>query len=223
MADSTEDGGLSPATLVGCIQPCRDDTSPHEHQVNRAGSRAWVVFFWALSRGLRAASCLSTTPDSCPLFIRSLSSLVLRRTPTFPFRPSIWHICQRDPVGMARLGARGLPLCTKGAGSERRAVVRVLARRTRAGSSPHAHRDLAIYADGHGQACCCWRRAHLAGSFAWVPSSTHTPGSLSQSLVPGPSAGQPQEASSHRPGSPQVLRHRRPHVMVLSPRPLRLG
>lgn len=35
---------------------------------------------------------------------------------------------------------------------------------------------------------------------AWVPASTHTPGSLRQLLVPGPSAGQPWEPSSHKPG-----------------------
>lgn len=150
----------------------------------------------------KSLSCLSSL--SLPAFA-SLLPLPLCLTPSFPSQvwPCClsWHSCGRDPLGMVRLGA----LVCKESWKWMEEVVRVPARLGKAGSFPHAH-----LGPGH---LCRWPQPGLlllengpSGKLlAWDQASTHTIGSLRQLLVPGPSAGQPWEPSSHKPGPGRSL------------------
>lgn len=111
---------------------------------------------------------------------------------------------------------------------ERREVVRVLARPRKAGSFPHAHWDLTIYADGHSQACYYWRIAHLASSLpGFQPAPTPQAASASH-WCQGPLLDSPGDPAHTGLGLDRFLGSSTrpfhlPHSMVLSSLSLRLG
>ena len=151
-------------------------------------------------------------------------------TPSFPSQVWLcyhsWHSCGRDRLGMVRLGALVCKVSWKWTDE----VVRVPARLGKAGSFPHAHWDLAVYADGHRQACYYWRTAHLASSlhgFQPAPTPQADSGSC---WCPGPlldSPGNPARTSlglaDPQARLPGLSFYLPPHIMAPHSLSLRLG
>lgn len=123
------------------------------------GTIPWLRSSLLSVHNARSLPCLSSLCLSLPLppFVRwSPASPPLPLLRSGPVAIRSWHSCGRDPLGMA-----GSPCMQSKIDTE---VGRVSVRLGKAGSFPHAHWDLAVYADGHSQACYYWRSALLASS-----------------------------------------------------------